>query len=251
MDFKVAGTTTGITAVQLDVKITGLSLPLVSEIIKRARHDRLFILDKMNQAISQSRAQVSVFAPKVQQVKVPTEKIGEVIGPGGRMIRRIIAETSATVDVEDDGTVMISATEQENLDKAVAWVKNLTTEPEPGQLFEGTVTRLMNFGAFVEIFPGREGLVHVSQMSREYVNDPQDLVSEGDKVTVKVSEIDDMGRLNLTMLLDSNPEDSEPRAPRSNNGGPRRDSRPRQGGNSRRFNRYFLTKFCVFMLPVI
>jgi len=237
MDFKVAGTVTGITAVQLDVKITGLSLPLVSEIIKRARQDRLFILDKMNQAISQPRVQVSVFAPKVQQVKIPVEKIGEVIGPGGRMIRRIIAETSATVDVEDDGTVMISATSQESLDKAVDWVKNLTTEPEPGQLYEGTVTRLVNFGAFVEIFPGREGLVHVSQMSREYVNDPQDLVSEGDKVTVKVMEIDDMGRLNLTMLLDSNPGDSEPRAPRRSDNGPRRDNRPRQGGGPRRFNR--------------
>ncbi len=240
MDFKVAGTATGITAVQLDVKITGLSLELVAQIIDRARQDRLFILDKMTQAIAQPREHVSLHAPKVEQVTIPVDKIGEVIGPGGRMIRRIIAETGATVDVEDDGTVMISSSTQENLDKAVNWVKNLTTEPEVGQLYEGTVTRMMNFGAFVEIFPGREGLVHVSQMSHEYVESPEDIVSVGDQVTVKVSEIDDMGRVNLTMLLDSRPEDGQgqERRGRDNNGGG--GGRPRQdGGRPRRQERRY------------
>lgn len=235
MDFKVAGTSQGITAVQLDVKITGLSLDLVAEIIRRAHQDRLIILDKMHEAIPASRPQVSIYAPKVQKITIPVDKIGEVIGPGGRMIRRIITETGATVDVEDDGSVMISSKTAESLEKAVSWVKNLTTEPEVGQLYEGTVTRILNFGAFVEIFPGREGLVHVSQMSRDYVNSPEDVVAIGDHVTVKVHEIDDMGRVNLTMLLDSNPEDREPRAPRSYGDGSRdrRDSNRRQ----RRYNR--------------
>jgi len=201
MDFKVAGTKHGITAIQLDIKIDGLTDDIIEETLERAKVARAFILDKMQKVIGQPRKNLSKYAPKVQVVKIPTEKIGEVIGPGGRMIRQIIASTGAAVDVEDDGSVMISGTDEESVNKAVEWVQGLTKDVQVGEEYEGEVKRILPFGAFVEILPGKEGMVHVSQMSTGYVSDPNDVVKLGQKVKVRVSEIDDQHRVNLSMLF--------------------------------------------------
>lgn len=202
MDFKVAGTDAGVTAIQLDVKIPGITVEQIKAILTRAKAARLEILKAMLATLPQARAQVSQYAPKIELVKVPVEKIGEVIGPGGRVIKNIIAETGAMVDVEDDGSVAISGTSAEQVEKAVNWVKGLVREVMPGEIFEGEVKRILPFGAFVEVLPGKEGMVHVSKMSSEFVKDPNDIVSIGKKVKVKVVEIDEQGRINLTMLLD-------------------------------------------------
>jgi len=202
MDFKVAGTKQGITAMQMDVKKTDLNLKTVAKILNQAKEGRFFILEKMLAVLSSSRASVSKFAPKIEVVHVPVEKIGEVIGPGGKIIRKIIAETGAVVDVEDDGSVNISSPDEAAVKKAVEWVKNLVREVKAGEIFEGTVKRIQPFGAFVEILPGKDGLVHVSRMSKEFVNDPSEVVSLDQKVTVRVTEIDSQGRINLSMILD-------------------------------------------------
>ncbi len=202
MDFKVAGTDSGITAIQLDVKTLGLTLEQIKEVFERAKTARMFILDKMLAVISASRDKVSEYAPKIEQLRIPVEKIGEVIGPGGRVIKNIIATTGATVDVEDDGTVSISGVSEESVQAAVAWVKGLTREVTVGEEFpEAEVRRILPFGAFVEFLPGKEGMVHVSQMSTNYVSNPSEILSIGDKVKVRVAEIDDQGRINLSMLF--------------------------------------------------
>ncbi len=202
MDFKVAGTKNGITAVQLDVKIAGLTKPMITETLERAKEARLFILEKMVAAISVPRSQISRFAPKVKMLTVPQDKIGEVIGPGGRMIRQIMATTTTQIDINDDGLVTISGVDQESVDKAVNWVETITREIKAGEEFEGEVKRILNFGAFVEFLPGREGMVHVSQMAQGFVKNAADVVHVGQKVKVKVLEIDQQGRINLTMILD-------------------------------------------------
>ncbi|HWY79866.1 MAG TPA: polyribonucleotide nucleotidyltransferase [Candidatus Sulfotelmatobacter sp.] len=201
MDFKVAGTEKGITAIQLDVKIDGLRDEEVVEILARARTARMQILEKMLSAISQSRAEVSEYAPKISVIQIPTEKIGEVIGPGGKSIRNIIAQTGADVDIDDDGNVTVSGVSEEAVKKAIDWISGMTREVTPGEEFEGEVKRILPFGAFVEYLPGREGMVHVSKMRRGFVKDPSEVVSIGDQVKVKVEERDAQGRINLTMLL--------------------------------------------------
>ncbi len=202
IDFKIAGTKKGITAMQMDVKATDLSVKTIGEILTQAKVGREFIMEKMLAVLPSSRASVSKFAPKIEVVHVPVEKIGEVIGPGGKVIRKIINETGAAIDVEDDGSVSISSPDEKVVAKAAEWVKNLVREVKVGEVFEGTVKRIQPFGAFVEVLPGKEGLVHVSRMSKEFVNDPSEIVSLGQKVTVKVREIDSQGRINLTMNLD-------------------------------------------------
>lgn len=211
MDFKVAGSKDGITAIQLDVKIPGLTLAQIKETFEKAKAGRLFILDKMLSVIAIAREEISKYAPKIELVKVPVEKIGEVIGPGGKVIKAIIAETGAMVDVEDDGSVAISGTTDEQVEKAVKWVQGLTRDVTPGETFEGEVKRILPFGAFVEILPGKEGMVHVSKMSHEFVNDPKDVVAIGQKVKVKVVEIDEQGRINLSMLMEDRPGEHGPR----------------------------------------
>ncbi|PIU03728.1 polyribonucleotide nucleotidyltransferase [Candidatus Shapirobacteria bacterium CG08_land_8_20_14_0_20_39_18] len=211
MDFKVAGTSEGITAVQLDVKNDGLTNEMIKETLSRAKVARLFILEKMNACISQPREKVSQYAPKVVVIHIPVEKIGEVIGPGGKMIRRIIEETGCNVEVEDDGSVNVSGTNEEGVKKAIATIEGLTREVKPGEEFEGTVKRVQPFGAFVEIMPGKEGLVHVSQMSTEFVDDPGKLVSVGQKVKVRVTEIDELHRINLSMLFGDDIKKAKPR----------------------------------------
>lgn len=239
MDFKVAGTDKGVTAIQLDVKVPGLTVQQITETFERAKAARAIVLEKMHATIAESRSELSEYAPKIEVIKIPVEKIGEVIGPGGRVIKNIIATTGATVDVEDDGSVTISGTDEESVDKAVEWVKGLTREVQVGEVFEGPVKRILPFGAFVEILPGKEGMVHVSKMAQGFVKSPEEVVSLGDTVKVRVVEIDDQGRINLSMLF--GPEGEAPagnegqsqerpsRPPRSQYGGsgPRRSFAPR------------------------
>ena len=207
MDFKVAGTKNGITAIQLDVKTDGLTDEIISETLKRAREARLFILEKMLSVIPTHRGQISQYAPKVMVLKVPSDKIGAVIGPGGKIIRKIISDTGVTVDVNDeDESVTISGLDIRMVEKAKGWIEGIIREIQVGEVFEGEVKRILNFGAFVEMLPGKEGLVHVSRMSTNFVKDPNDIVKIGDKVKVRVVEIDEMGRTNLSMLFG---EDSE------------------------------------------
>jgi polyribonucleotide nucleotidyltransferase len=202
MDFKVAGTEDGITAIQLDVKIPGLTDKQVEEILAAAKTARMFILEKMLATLPQSRSEVSEFAPKIEMVQIPVDKIGELIGPGGKIIKNIIAQTGATVDVEDDGTVTVSGTDEEAVQKALDWVKGIVREVQPGEIFEGPVKRILPFGAFVEFLPGKEGMVHVSKMAKGFVKNPEEVVTIGQSVKVRVAEIDDQGRINLSMFLD-------------------------------------------------
>jgi polyribonucleotide nucleotidyltransferase len=217
MDFKVAGTDKGVTAIQLDVK-RPITQQQIEETFVRARTARMAILEKMHAAIPEYRKQVSEYAPKIELIQIPVDKIGEVIGPGGRNIKNIIATTGADVDIEDDGTVTVSGISEESVDKAAEWIKGMTREVTPGEVFEGEVKRILPFGAFVEYLPGREGMVHVSKMKRGFVKSPDEVVSIGDKVTVKIEEIDQQGRINLTMLLDDE-GGNEPREPRGGFGG--------------------------------
>lgn len=222
MDFKVAGTKNGITAIQLDIKIDGLSDEIVKETLEKAKKARMVILEKMLSVISSPRKMLSKYAPKVEVVKIPVDRIGEVIGPGGKMIRQIIASTGATVDVEDDGSVMISGTDQEAVQKAVNWVEGLVKEVKVGEEYDGEVKRILPFGAFVEILPGKEGMVHVSQMATGFVNAPTDVVQLGDKVKVRVIEIDDQRRINLSMLFGEDAKKVQPRESRPGGDRPRR-----------------------------
>ena len=202
MDFKVAGTREGITALQLDVKTLSLVPSILSVALDDAKEAREEILKKMLSVISSPRDKVSAYAPKIKRIKIAQEKIGELIGPGGRIIRGLIAETGAQIDVEEDGTVSISSTNTESVEKAVLKIEQLTKEVKLGEIYEGVVKRIESYGAFVEIFPGKEGMVHVSEMSSQYVNNPHDVLSLGDKVQVRVKGIDDMGRISLSMKMD-------------------------------------------------
>ena len=200
MDFKVAGTTKGITAVQLDVKNTGLTDKMIDEILERAKKARMVILDVMVKAIPKSRGEVSKFAPKVMVITVPQDKIGEVIGPGGKTIRGLIAKTSCEINIDEEGNVTISGIDKDKVDEAAESIKNMTRAVEVGETFTGPVKRILPFGAFVEILPGKEGLVHVSKMSSGYVRNPADVVQIGQTVTVRVYQIDNQGRINLQMI---------------------------------------------------
>jgi polyribonucleotide nucleotidyltransferase len=202
MDFKVAGTKNGITALQLDVKTLQLTPAILEKALDQAHEGRLFILDFMLKTLGKPRENVGEYAPKIKSIKIPMDKIGELIGPGGRNIKKISADTGAQIDVNDDGVVFVSATTQESLGRGIESVEAITKVPTPGEIYEGTVKRLMSFGAFVEILPGREGLVHVSDMSEDFVKDPADVVKVDQKVQVRVKGIDEMGRLNLSMMLD-------------------------------------------------
>ena len=198
MDFKVAGTTKGVTAIQMDIKISGLSREILEEALAQAHKGRMHIMGKMMEAIDAPREEMSKWAPRIVTMKIDPDKIRDVIGTGGKVIRGIIEETGAKIDIEDDGTISIAAVEAEAAEKAIQIITNLTKEVEAGEVYMGTVTRLMNFGAFVEVLPGKEGLVHISQLARERVEKVEDVVNVGDEIMVKVIEIDDKGRINLS-----------------------------------------------------
>ena len=197
MDFKVAGTKQGITAIQLDLKIKGLAIDILAQAIEKARKARLAILDIMNRTISSPRSELSKYAPKIIAFSIPKEKIGEVIGPGGKVIRKIIADTEVEIDIDDDGKVTIAGPQSQNVEKAKELIKTIVQEVEVGRTYIGKVKRITNFGAFVEILPGKEGLIHISKLSKRRVRKVEDVVHIGDEVIVKVLDIDEQGRINL------------------------------------------------------
>jgi polyribonucleotide nucleotidyltransferase len=200
MDFKVAGTSRGINALQMDMKVHGLSIDILAKALKQGKEGRAHILDIMLKTLGRPRKELSQYAPQVETIKINPEKIRDVIGKGGEMINKIIAETGAEIDIKDDGTVFIASPNKASIDGAIGLIKNLTEDPEVGKVYTNCkVVSILDFGAFVEILPGREGLVHVSEMSHERVNKPSDVVKEGDKVDVKLVAIDDRGRLQLSM----------------------------------------------------
>ena len=200
MDFKVTGTKEGITAIQMDIKIHGLTRPIVEEAIKRAREARLFIMDGvMHDAISEPRKELSPYAPKIITLQIEPEKIGDVIGKQGKTITAIIEETGAKIDIDDNGMVSISGIDLAALERAKEIILSIVNDIEPGQILEGTVVRMMNFGAFVQLSPNKDGMVHISKLSDKRVNEVEDVVHIGDKVRVKVIEVDKMGRINLSM----------------------------------------------------
>jgi len=198
MDFKVAGTAKGVTAIQMDIKISGLSREILHEALEQAHKGRMHIMGIMLDTIAEPRQQMSEYAPRIITMKIDPDKIRDVIGSGGKVIRGIIDETGAKIDIEDDGTVFIASVDQEGAAKAQQIIENLTKEVEVGEVYLGKVTRLMAFGAFVEVLPGKEGLVHISKLAKERVENVEDVVNVGDEIMVKVIEIDKQGRINLS-----------------------------------------------------
>jgi polyribonucleotide nucleotidyltransferase len=198
MDFKVAGTARGLTALQLDIKLRGVDYGILAEALSQAREARVEILGKMSLAISASRSELSPYAPRMYEMTIDSSKIGSVIGPGGRVIRSIIDETKTTIDIKNDGTIIIGSPNDEAAQKAIKIIEGLTREVEQGEIYTGKVTKLFNFGALVEILPGKAGLVHISELADYHVNQVEDVVKVGDEVMVKVVGIDNAGRINLS-----------------------------------------------------
>ena len=212
MDFKVAGTAQGVTAMQMDMKISGITKEIFEDALAQAKSGRMHIMSKMLEAITEPRKELSPFAPRIITMEIDPDKIRDVIGPGGKTIKKIIEETGVTIDIEDDGKVFIAAVDVEAGQKAVRIIETLVRSVEVGGIYMGKVTRLMNFGAFVEILPGKEGLVHISQLARERVAKVEDVVKIGDEIMVKVTEIDRQGRINLSRkeLLKAEPKENRP-----------------------------------------
>ena len=198
MDFKVAGTATGITAIQLDIKVNNIGFDVIKDALEQAREARMFVLDRMRETIGETRSEMSPYAPRMVRITIPVDKIGAVIGPGGKMIRSIVEETKATVDVQDDGGIIIGSTDAEASRRAIEMIENLTREAKVGEIYTGKVVRIMGFGAFVQILPGKDGLVHISELADHHVPSVEDVVSIGEEITVVVTEIDQMGRINLS-----------------------------------------------------
>ena len=209
MDFKVGGTHKGITAIQMDIKIHGLTRPIIEEAIAKTREARIHILDDvMKPVIAEPRKELSKYAPKIEQITIDPQKIGDVVGKQGKVINKIIEQTGVKIDIDDTGTVAVCGTDKEMIDKALHIIKSIVTDIEPGQVMTGTVVRIMNFGAFVELAPNKDGMVHISKLSDKRVGKVEDVVNIGDEVTVKVIEVDKMGRINLSMK----PGDLNPKA---------------------------------------
>lgn len=198
MDFKVAGTEKGITAIQMDIKIDGINRQIFEQALEQARKGRAYIFGKMLECIPAPRPSLKEHAPKITTLKINPDKIKDVIGPGGKVIKKITEESGAKIDIEEDGTVYVAAADQASANKAIEAINAITAEPEIGKIYTGKVTRLMNFGAFVEFMPGREGLVHISQLAKERVEKVEDVVNVGDEIVVKLVEIDAKGRMNLS-----------------------------------------------------
>ena len=240
MDFKAAGTSEGITALQMDIKLKQISYEVVERALEQAREARLFILAKMNETISTSRQELSKYAPRVYKITISPDRIGAVIGPGGKMIRSITEQTGTTIDVDNDGTVLIGSVSEEGAQKAIKIIESLTKEVEVGTTYTGKVTRVENYGAFVEILPGKDGMVHISELADYRVPSVEDVVKVGDEIMVMVTEIDHMGRINLSrravfqgLSKVAKVEDTKasgfPRKPQ----GPRPQRPQRQGGEQR------------------
>ena len=240
MDFKVAGTEDGITAIQLDIKVQSIGFDVIEATLEQAREARMRILDMIKDTIASPRDQMSPYAPRMVKIQVPVDKIGAVIGPGGKTIRSIVEETKATVDIQDDGTVLIGSPDEAATKRAIQIVEGLTKEAKVGDVYTGKVVRIMNFGAFVEILPGTDGMVHISELSNEHVPSVEDVVKQGDEVTVEVIGIDPSGRIALSrrsLLEDTGGENTS-----ANREGPGTDRgpgnrNPRGDGRPRRYDR--------------
>ena len=198
MDFKVAGTKDGITAIQMDIKIHGIDREILTQALEQARIGRMHILGIMNEEISEPRAELSPYAPRIMTMTINPDKIRDVIGSGGKVINKIIEETGVKIDIEDDGTIYIASEDGVAADKAKAIIEDIVKEVEVGEVYTGEVVRIMNFGAFVSLPGGKDGLIHISKLAKERVKSVEDVVKLGDVVTVKVVEIDDKGRINLS-----------------------------------------------------
>ena len=199
MDFKVAGTESGVTSLQMDIKITGITEEIMGTALAQARDGRLHILNEMAKSIDRSRATVNEHAPRITTITVPKDKIREVIGTGGKVIREITEETGAKIDIEDDGTIKVAATSSAAGEAAIKWIKDIVAEPEIGLIYDGTVVKTVDFGAFVNFIGNRDGLVHISELTSHRVPAVTDVVREGDKVKVKVLAVDDRGKVRLSM----------------------------------------------------
>lgn len=233
MDFKIAGTSDGITAIQMDTKTAGLSWEIVEETLEQARQARGVILDAMKMVMAEPRKELSPFAPRIVTIKIDPEKIRDVIGPGGKIINKIIADTGVQIDIEQDGRVMVTSTDADGMKRAIATIEQLTKEVEPGEIYEGKVVRIEDFGAFVQILPNKDGMVHVSEIAWERVGRPGDVLKMGDMVKVIVKEIDQLGRVNLSIKdLLPRPEGWTPAPPRERGG-----FSGRGGGGHRPFGR--------------
>ena len=235
MDFKVAGTSAGITSLQMDIKITGITEEIMRIALSQAQEGRMHILGEMSKALSGSRSELGENAPRIETIKIPVDKIREVIGSGGSVIRDIVAESGAKINVEDDGTVQIASANRESIEKALARIRGITQEPEVGTIYKGKVVKLMEFGAFVNFFGAKDGLVHVSQLtSTSRPNHPNEVVKEGQEVWVKLLGFDDRGKVRLSMkIIDQATGLEIPRAegdPPEDDGGMRRDRPPRREG---------------------
>ena len=201
MDFKVAGTEEGITALQMDIKIAGITEEIMKVALHQAKGGRLHILGEMAKALTAARAELGEYAPRIETFKIPTDKIREVIGTGGKVIREIVEKTGAKINVEDDGTVKVASADGKSIKAAVNWIKSIASDPELGHIYEGTVVKTMDFGAFVNFFGAKDGLVHISQLAPNRVQKTTDVVKEGDKVKVKLLGFDERGKVRLSMKV--------------------------------------------------
>jgi polyribonucleotide nucleotidyltransferase len=235
MDFKVAGTEDGITGFQMDIKIAGVSLEILTKALEQAKRGRLHILSIMNATLNKPAETISEYAPKIVTPKIEVDKIGALIGPGGKNVKALSEQYSVTINTENDGTVTIYGRNAHDAEDAKAAVMGIVADPETGKIYNGKVMRLMEFGAFVEILPGKEGLVHISKLSRQHVGQVSEVLKEGQQIPVKLLEIDKMGRLNLSYIDAIDPDGAPPpsesrpyRQERPRYDRPRRDDRPRR-----------------------
>src|SRR5687767_6033194 len=235
MDFKVAGTAQGITALQMDIKVSGINSEVMSKALDQAKAGRMHILGEMAKTLSETRKQMSAFAPRIVTIKIPVDKIRDVIGPGGKMIRSIIERTGVKIDVEDNGTVNVASADGESAQKAISIIQELTATPELNKTYLGKVQRITDFGAFIEIMPGTDGLLHVSEIAHYRVKDVRDELKEGQQVLVKVINIDPTGKIRLSRKALLAPEEgAAPPAPESGEeAGAAAAAAPREGGGQR------------------
>ena len=201
MDFKVAGTSEGVTSLQMDIKIAGITEEIMKVALGQAKDGRLHILGEMSKALTSARAELGEHAPRIEMFKIPTDKIREVIGTGGKVIREIVEKTGAKINIEDDGTIKIASSDGKQIDAAIKWIKGITDEAEVGAIYQGTVVKTADFGAFVNFFGSKDGLVHISQLADQRVAKTTDVVKEGDKVWVKLLGFDERGKVRLSMKI--------------------------------------------------
>ncbi|HLN07425.1 MAG TPA: polyribonucleotide nucleotidyltransferase, partial [Xanthobacteraceae bacterium] len=201
MDFKVAGTEQGVTSLQMDIKIAGITEEIMRVALSQAKDGRLHILGEMSKALTSARAELGAHAPRIEVINIPTDKIREVIGTGGKVIREIVEKTGAKIDISDDGTIKIASASGDSIKAAINWIRSIASEPEVGQIYDGTVVKVVDFGAFVNFFGSKDGLVHISQLAPRRVQKVTDVVKEGDKVKVKLLGFDDRGKVRLSMRI--------------------------------------------------